>query len=192
MNWDQAFKLAASMLASVGGGAVIIFALSSWLSKVWANRILEADKVKYQSALEVVKRYSESQFHLYNDLWSSLCDLRIAGDSLWEEANSINARRFAQQLQKTRDMVQKRSLLIEGAHYEALKKLMEEFGDFNLGKARLLELRRNQFPLQDLADHDVNRVIQENRLKKEAYSKLLTQLERSLKDQLRNPTTYGV
>lgn len=192
MNWDQAFKLAASMLASVGGGAVIIFALSSWLGKVWANRILEADKVKYQSALEVLKRYSESQFHLYNDLWSSLCDLRIAGDSLWEEANSINARRFAQQLQKTRDMVQKRSLLIEDAHYEALKKLMQEFGDFNLGKTRLLELRRNQFPLQDLADHDVNRVIQQNRLKKEAYSKLLTELERSLKDQLRNPTTHGV
>ena len=180
------------MLASVGGGAVIIFALSSWLGKVWANRILEADKVKYQSALEVLKRYSESQFHLYNDLWSSLCDLRIAGDSLWEEANSINARRFAQQLQKTRDMVQKRSLLIEDAHYEALKKLMQEFGDFNLGKTRLLELRRNQFPLQDLADHDVNRVIQQNRLKKEAYSKLLTELERSLKDQLRNPTTHGV
>src|SRR5215510_13537465 len=104
MNWDQAFKVASSILASVGGGALIVFALSSWLGKVWANRILEADKLKYQSALAVVNRYSETQFQLYNDLWSSLCDLRIAGDQLWEEASSQNARRFAQQ--KTRDVVQ--------------------------------------------------------------------------------------
>jgi hypothetical protein len=113
--------------------------------------------------------------------------LRIAGDLLWEEANSINARRFAQQLQKTRDMVQKRSLLIEDQHYEALKRLMQEFGDFDLGKARLLELRRSQFPLQDVPDQDVQRVIHQNSLKKEAYSRLLTELESSLKRQLRNP-----
>jgi hypothetical protein len=187
MNWDQAFKVVASMLASVGGAAVIIFGLSSWLGKVWANRILEADKLKYQSALEVVKRYSESQFHLYNELWSSLCDLRIAGDNLWDDANSINARRFAQQLQKTRDMVQKRSLLIEDEHYESLKRLMEEFGDFDLGKARLLDLRRNQFQLQDVPDHIVQSVIEQNRQKKEAYSQLLVDLELSLKRQLRNP-----
>jgi hypothetical protein len=190
MNWDQAFKLVTSMLASVGGAAVIIFGMSSWLGKVWANRILEADKLKYQHALEAVNRYSESQFRLYNDLWSSLCDLRIAGDALWEDANSINARRFAQQLQKTRDMVQKRSLLIEDEHYEKLKRLMEEFGDFDLGKARLLELRRTHFPLESVPDQEVQRVIQQNQLKKEAYSQLLTELERSLKNQLRSPARY--
>ncbi len=189
MNWDESFKLASSMLASIGGGAFIIIALSSWLGKVWANRILEADKLKYQSALEVVNRYSETQFHLYNELWSSLCDLRIAGDSLWEEANAVNARRFAQQLQKTRDMVQKRSLLIEDEHYESLKRLMQEFGDFDLGKARLLELRRNQFPLQDVPDHMIQNVIDQNRLMKDAYSQLLVELERSLKQQLRKPVT---
>jgi Glu-tRNA(Gln) amidotransferase subunit E-like FAD-binding protein len=185
MDWDQAFKLVASILTSIGGGAAIIFGLSSWLGKVWASKILEADKLKYQSAFEVVKRYSETQFHLYNDLWSSLCDLRIAGDKLWEEANAINARRFAQQLQKTRNMVQRSSLLIEDEHYEALKTLLEEFGDFDLGKARLLELRSNQFPLNDVPDNDVQRVIEENRLKKEAYSQLLDKLEHSLKRQLR-------
>ena len=148
MNWDQAFKVAASMLASVGGAAVIIFALSSWLGRVWANRILEADKVKYQAALAVVNRYSETQFHLYNDLWSSLCDLRISGDKLWEEANITNVRSFAQQLQKTKDMIQKRSLLIEDHHYETLKELLREFGEFNFGKARLLHLGAINFRLR--------------------------------------------
>jgi hypothetical protein len=189
MSWDQAFKLAASILASTGVGAVIIFGLSSWLGKVWANRILEADRLRYQSALDVFKRYSETQFHLYNDLWSSLCDLRINGDKLWEEANTINARRFARQLHKTRDMVQKRSLLIEDEHYEALKKLLQEFGNFNLGKVRLMELRRQQFQLSEVLDQEVKRVIQQNRSKKDAYSKLLSELEQSLKRQLRHPST---
>ena len=188
MNWDQAFKLVASMLASLGGGALIVFGMSSWLGKVWANRILEADKLKYQHALAVVNRYSETQFHLYNELWSSLCDLQIAGDHLWEQANSINARRFSQQLQKTREMVKKRSLLIEDDHYRSLKGLVQEFDDFNLGKARLLELRGNQFPLENVPDQDVHRVVHENQLKREAYSQLVTELEQSLKDQLRNPS----
>ncbi|HKB68744.1 MAG TPA: hypothetical protein VKC61_23075 [Pyrinomonadaceae bacterium] len=117
--------------------------------------------------------------------------MQIAGDHLWEEANTVNARRFARQLQKTKDMVQKRSLLIEDAHYESLKSLMEEFGDFNLGKTRLLELRRNQFPLQDVQDHMVQDVIEQNRQKKEAYSLLLVNLELSLKRQLRNPATLN-
>ena len=87
-------------------------------------------------------------------------------------------------------MVQKRSLLIEDEHYEKLKRLMQEFGDFDLGKARLLELRGTHFPLENVPDHDVQRVIQQNRLKKEAYSQLLTELERSLKNQLRGPARY--
>lgn len=93
MGGDEAFKLATSIITSLGGGTLIVFGLWSWLSKIWANKILEADKFKYQSvleevkvkhqsALDEVKRYSEKQFHLYNDLWSSLCDLQIAGDKL--------------------------------------------------------------------------------------------------------------
>jgi hypothetical protein len=51
MSWDEVFKLTSAIFASVGGAAAIIFGLSSWLGKVWANRILEADKVRYQSEL---------------------------------------------------------------------------------------------------------------------------------------------
>lgn len=44
MTWDETFKIVTAMLASVGGAGVIIFALSSWLGKVWANRILAKEK----------------------------------------------------------------------------------------------------------------------------------------------------
>ena len=43
------------VLGSFGGAAAIIFWLSSWLGKVWANRILEQDKPKYEKELEAIK-----------------------------------------------------------------------------------------------------------------------------------------
>lgn len=44
-----------NILASFGGSAIILVALSSWLGKVWANRILENDKTKYISEMEAIK-----------------------------------------------------------------------------------------------------------------------------------------
>jgi hypothetical protein len=52
---DEIFKISGAILASVGGAAAIIFAMSSWLGKVWANRILEKDKLAYSSELERLK-----------------------------------------------------------------------------------------------------------------------------------------
>ena len=40
----QLFELAGAILFSVGSAGVILFALSSWLGKVWANRILEHER----------------------------------------------------------------------------------------------------------------------------------------------------
>ena len=61
MNYDDVFNIAAAILASVGGSAIIIVGLSSWLGKVWANRILEKDKLKVQKEYEdkVVKLTKE-------------------------------------------------------------------------------------------------------------------------------------
>lgn len=38
------FELAGAILFSIGSAGVIIFALSSWLGKVWATRILDREK----------------------------------------------------------------------------------------------------------------------------------------------------
>ena len=55
MSIDEIFKISGAILGSVGGAAVIIVGLSSWLGKVWANRILEKDKLAYSSELERIK-----------------------------------------------------------------------------------------------------------------------------------------
>lgn len=60
MNWEEAFKVVFSALGAVGGAGVVIVALSTWLSKVWANRILEADRNKYASEMESLKLSNQS------------------------------------------------------------------------------------------------------------------------------------
>lgn len=55
MDWDAALKICTTMLVSLSGGAGIIFFFSSFLGKVWANRIMEDEKFKHNQALEVLR-----------------------------------------------------------------------------------------------------------------------------------------
>ena len=48
-------KTAAAVLASVGGAGAIILGLSSWFGKVWASRLMEADRAKHQQELSVIR-----------------------------------------------------------------------------------------------------------------------------------------
>ena len=48
----DAISIGASIVASLGGGAVIIFALSNWLGKVWANRLMQKERQEYALQLE--------------------------------------------------------------------------------------------------------------------------------------------
>jgi hypothetical protein len=52
----ETFEIAQAVLVSVGGGSLIIFALSSWLGKVWANRILETDRNRYAQDMESIRQ----------------------------------------------------------------------------------------------------------------------------------------
>lgn len=98
MEISDIFKVGSSILASLGGATLILFAFSSWLGKVWANRILESEKNKLSAELESIKisnqnfvnaigvsntLYIESQKAFANErvnatknLWSQLIDLR--------------------------------------------------------------------------------------------------------------------
>jgi hypothetical protein len=69
MTVKDVFQVALAVLASVGGGAAIVFALSSWLGKVWASRILEQERAKYANELETVRNgYAHELEKLRSDL----------------------------------------------------------------------------------------------------------------------------
>ena len=55
MELTSALNLVTSVILSVGSSSALILGLSSWLGKVWANRILEKDKAKFQNEMEIIK-----------------------------------------------------------------------------------------------------------------------------------------
>lgn len=55
MTPSDVLQIALTILASLGGGVVIVFALSSFLGKVWANRLMEKDRAKHEGELEQLR-----------------------------------------------------------------------------------------------------------------------------------------
>ena len=128
MDWNEIFKIVTAGIASIGSASLIIIGLSTWLGKVWANRILETDKLKYQSELEKLKKeyelrneqhklmynlYSQGQFTLYNELWIKLIELQENVDKLWEEASVMNLKAFVNALLNVKKAILKSALLLE-------------------------------------------------------------------------------
>ena len=170
MTINDVIAIGDRLIVSLGGGALIVFAFSSWLGKVWAKRILEKDKRKYKSELEKILRYSENQFSRYNDLWIQLCDLRLAGENLWNEATKTTLSVFVKQLTKTENKVDQSFLFVEEAHYRALKNLFEAFRQFQFGKSRLMDIRsqrdQNNY---DFSENQITETINKNGETRERY-----------------------
>ena len=52
MDTTMIWKVAGAVITSLGGSVAIILACSSWLGKVWATRIADAEKAKFAEDLE--------------------------------------------------------------------------------------------------------------------------------------------
>lgn len=127
-------------------------------------------------------RYSEKQFALYNDLWVSLCDLNISVDKLWNNASIDNLIKLSQQIIITRQNIKKGALIIEDGHYNELGMFLDEFENFQFGKKRLMELRKNVVVNRD----EIEDVIMNNQNTKQRLSDFLQQMMGCLKNQLRH------
>ena len=46
------WSTAAAVIGSLGGGALLVFSLSSWLGKVWATRFADAERARFSTELE--------------------------------------------------------------------------------------------------------------------------------------------
>ncbi|SMF96091.1 hypothetical protein SAMN02949497_3474 [Methylomagnum ishizawai] len=49
------FEVAAAIITSLGGAAVVLFGLSSWLGKFWASKLLAEERAKHEKELESIK-----------------------------------------------------------------------------------------------------------------------------------------
>ena len=172
-NWDIIFRILASL---GGGGSIILFILGLWEKRKIAQ---------YQNNLDILKsttlRYSDKQFEFYNNLWLSLYELKVSGDELWQNANSMTLEKFSKQLKKTKMEVEKASLFIEDAHYEELVETLSHFSKYEVGKQILINYRRSQ----DNNDHLAEEMIRCNHEEKCRYESLIQSVKIDLKRQLK-------
>jgi hypothetical protein len=86
-------EIAATILLSLGGASAIVIGCASWLGKVWANRILQSDRRRYEEELErlrgdlnkalhVRRIQFETEFKVLSDIWAKLSTLRSAMGAL--------------------------------------------------------------------------------------------------------------
>lgn len=160
------FEIVAAVMLSVGGAGFIILMLANWLGRVWANRILEKDKAKYNRDIEELKnkftkefecyrsqielsrqalsRYSEHQFNLYNKLWVSLAELKIAGDRLWDKVDENSVLDFGVAVKRAKEDLLKNALLIEESQEKELSEVLDNFSNYFIGKYKLIQLDRQK------------------------------------------------
>jgi hypothetical protein len=104
MNQAEIWNVAAAVIAAVGGSGAIIFGLSSYLGKRWADRALEKQKQEYsqlniafthqlglatrriQIELDTIghlhKLRTESEFEKIRELWRCVASLQAAYSGL--------------------------------------------------------------------------------------------------------------
>ena len=72
MTPEQAWTIAGAVLTSLAGGGAIVLALSSWLARSWARRMLEEDRAQYHAELDAMKHtYTHELERLKEDLAAS-------------------------------------------------------------------------------------------------------------------------
>ena len=87
MDWGNALSNALAVIVSLGGGGLLVLGMSTWLGKVWANRILESDRLRFNQELErlrgelektthVHRIQFEAEFKLLSDIWEKVAAVR--------------------------------------------------------------------------------------------------------------------
>jgi len=61
MNTEMIFEIAGAVLLSLGTGGAIVLALSSWLGKVWAERLMVKETAKHNHELEQLRSSLQTQ-----------------------------------------------------------------------------------------------------------------------------------
>ena len=91
MNIKDIISIGASVIASIGGSSLLIYAFSNWLGKIWASRMMEKEKASYSQELEKLRssltrdveqyrvqlKKSEFWFQKQYEAASSLSKIRI-------------------------------------------------------------------------------------------------------------------
>jgi len=129
----------------------------------------------------------KERLEAYSKTWRALQVVRVAGDALWESASPENILTFANALQFAKIRVNDDAIFFENGDYHELLNLLKIFGNFYVGKQRLIRIRtradldraRSSPPIRRM-----QRQINENRETKVKYESLLDQIMESFRVRL--------
>jgi hypothetical protein len=168
------------------------------IEEIKKKNLAEVEKIKkefskeiedYKNYLSIFKedysRYYGEQFKLYANLWKILCELKNAGNMLWNEATHKNLRSFAELLEKASDDLEKGSLFIESEHYIKMLELVDRLKEYKFGKDKLIEVYNKKDFQHRVGIYDIEKLITDNNNYKTQYEGLLKDVRDSLKDQLK-------
>ncbi|MEO3864244.1 hypothetical protein [Rheinheimera fenheensis] len=92
----SAFEIAQAVLVSLGGGALIVFGLSSFLGKTWAQRILQSEKAEldkdiasYKKDLDSLAQAKSLNYQQKIDLYKLVANPMIELVSLLSKENGL-------------------------------------------------------------------------------------------------------
>lgn len=78
MDFATVLAISASILVSIGGGAALVFALSSWLGKIWASRIMASDQATHAQSLERLRSKLETERTAHFEHYKRQLDVTVA------------------------------------------------------------------------------------------------------------------
>lgn len=159
--------------------------------KVEFDKIQKENEVIYSEINDTKIRYNSKQFELYNQLWSSLVELKISANNLWETATFQNLKDFSIKLNDTKITVEKTSLLIEDNHYQELMNTIIQFEQYQNGKFKIVQIRSKSSSDEiGLAlDSYIKGIIQNNEALKKSYEALLEKLKEQFKTTMRGESS---
>lgn len=200
-------KLATAFIVSIGGASVIVLGLSKWFGDFLSHRLLDSYNNKHEQELERIKnkyakeleetksaiekarlqfaRYSEKQFESYNSLWKILLYTKHQADMLWETLDPLQIPSFSEQIRLTKDAINENLLLIEEDHYDKLIQLINQFEQFEFGKKKLIDLRGEISEDEKISEEETKITINYNKATKESYDKLIIDIGKSFRIQLK-------
>jgi hypothetical protein len=138
MTLTEILQFSGTLLGSLGGGAVVIFGLSNYLGKRWADRMIEKFKAELQEGLEshkVALRKSEFLFQKEYEAVSGLWSLARAihpghtrNGMDWEDAGGDVAMNFITIEKKIDDYLRCYSASIDDGIRKELNELLHIAG----------------------------------------------------------------
>ena len=187
---DTIFKI----LALVGGFGVVLIGMATIIGYILRDYLKEKFRRGTEFSIEQFRhqlginrfradKYYSSQFEEYLYLWKSLQELKRTGEALWKKAKAPTLEIFARQLRSTKKRVDDAAFFFEERDYDELRLLLDEFGKYEIGKKKIIEIR-SIADVDEWAVDQVNRQIVDNQRHKKQYEHLLDNIRSSFRQKL--------